>query len=118
MHSAYQAVVDAILCQTFVSDASCDTSAGLFNAATVDITRSTVIMTAEINENCTNVASVQVRFSSVNGDVNYDLIDRGQNIFKASQAVRKFNRFDLYNEVIFRAFDQNGNLIADKEVKL
>ncbi|WP_342558817.1 vWA domain-containing protein [Metasolibacillus sp. FSL K6-0083] len=118
LHSAYQAVVDAILCQTFVSDASCDTSAGLFNAATVDITRSTVIMTAEINENCTNVASVQVRFSSVNGDVNYDLIDRGQNIFKASQAVRKFNRFDLYNEVIFRAFDQNGNLIADKEVKL
>ncbi|WP_042474961.1 vWA domain-containing protein [Bacillus ndiopicus] len=118
LHSAYQAVVDAILCQTFVSDASCDTSAGLFNAATVDITRSTVIMTAELNENCTNVASVQVRYSSVNGDVNYDLIARGQNVFKASQAIRKFDRFDLYNEVIFRAFDKDGNLIADKEVKL
>lgn len=118
LHSAYQAVIDAILCQTFVSDASCDTSAGLFNTATVDVTRSTVIMTAELNENCTNVASVQVRFTSVNGDVNYDLIDRGQNVFKVSQSIRKFNRFDLYNEVIFRAFDQNGNLIADKEVKL
>ncbi|MEC1177578.1 VWA domain-containing protein [Metasolibacillus meyeri] len=118
LHSAYQAVIDAILCQTFVSDASCDTSAGLFNIAKVDITRSTVIMTAELNENCTNVASMQVRFSSVNGDVNYDLIDRGQNVYKVSQAIRKFNRFDLYNEVIFRAFDQNGNLIADKEVKL
>ncbi|WPK10780.1 VWA domain-containing protein [Lysinibacillus louembei] len=118
LHSAYQAVIDAILCQTFVSDASCDTSAGLFNAATVDVTRSTVIMTAELNENCTNVASVQVRFTSVNGDVNYDLIDRGQNVFKVSQSIRKFNRFDLYNEVIFRAFDQNGNLITDKEVKL
>ncbi|MEO4052104.1 VWA domain-containing protein [Solibacillus sp. CAU 1738] len=118
LHSAYQSIVDSILCAKFVSDASCDTSAGLFNSATVDITRSTVIMTAEISQNCTNVQAVQVRFSSYSGDVNYDLIARGQNVFKASRAIKKFDRFDLYNEVFFRAFDKDGNLIVEKQVDL
>ncbi len=118
LHSAYQAIVDSILCAKFVSDASCDTTDGLFNVATVDVTRSTVIMTAEISKNCTNVTAVQVRFSSYSGDVNYGLISRGQNVFKTSSSIKKFNRFDLYNEVFFRAYDKDGNLIVEKQVDL
>lgn len=118
LHNVYQTALDAILCEDFVTDASCLNTNLIFTDAQMEIRRTNVIMTAFINTSCDNVGKVRVRFNSVHGEYYFDLIHRGENIFRAVQEIAKFEKFNLYDEIDFLAYDKDGNLIGTKTIRI
>lgn len=118
LHSSYQAIIDTILCETYISDASCENPNRMFNEAKVTIGRSFVSMNGEVLPNCTNVAQVEVRFVASGGDVVIPLINRGAQIYRTSIPIRQFSNFALYTQVEFVAYDIEGKIIGLKQVKV
>ncbi|ATP41294.1 sortase [Solibacillus sp. R5-41] len=118
IHGSFQAIINSILCNKEVVDNSCAVGDTLFNEASVNISRTNVILNARINQNCTNVSAVSVIFTASGGSVTYDLQSRGASIFRLTRYVNEFKPFNLYNDVEFQAFDQAGKLIAAKSVKI
>ncbi|WP_400194732.1 VWA domain-containing protein [Lysinibacillus telephonicus] len=118
LHDVYENIAEAILCEDYDSDNFCTSPDSIFDDAEVEIRRTNVTMTATINTNCDNVDKVIAQFNSVYGNYQFDLIDRGQNIYRATQSVSKFQNFNLYEDVEFLAYDENGNLIGSKTVEI
>ncbi len=118
LHDVYANISRSILCGEIISDNLCKSPETMFYDATIDIRRTNVTMTATINTNCDNVDKVKVQFSSVYGNYQFDLIDRGQNIYRATHDIAKFQNFNLYEDVEFLAYDENGNLVGSKTVKI
>ncbi|RHW33377.1 VWA domain-containing protein [Lysinibacillus yapensis] len=116
MHGAYQAIIDAILCQTVVPDNSCLAGDSIYTDANVEISRSNVIMTAILD--CGKVEKVRVRFNSKEGEYHFDLVYRGQNVFRAVHNIDRFQNFYLYKEVEFIAYDEDGNILGTKNFKM
>lgn len=118
LHGSFQAIINSVLCNKVVEDNSCFVGDTLFNEASVNISRTNVILNARINQNCNNVSAVSVIFTASGGSVTYDLQGRGASIYRLTRYVNEFKPFNLYNDVEFQAFDQAGKLIAAKSVKI
>ncbi len=118
LHSLYQAIIDTILCETFISDASCENPSRMFDEAKVTIGRSFVSMNGEILPNCTNVAKVEVHFVANGGDLVIPLIYRGEQIYRTSKPIRQFSNFALYTHVEFVAYDSDGKIVGLKQVRV
>lgn len=118
IHGSFQAIINSILCNKIAADNSCTIGDTLFNEASVNISRTNVILNARINQNCNNVSAVSVTFTAAGGSVTYDLQGRGASIYRLTRYVNEFKPFNLYNDVEFQALDQAGQLIAAKSVKI
>ncbi|MEG0259129.1 MAG: VWA domain-containing protein [Lysinibacillus sp.] len=110
MHSAYQIIIDSILCKKVYD--SCLYSPTMFNDATVVVRKGYVTMNARINTNCTNVARVAVRYTSKNGDIQFDLTSNSRSVFSTRKQVALMENFNLSKQVEFLAYDKNGQLLA------
>ncbi len=118
LHSSYQAIIDTILCETYISDATCEEPYRMFDEAKVTIGRSFVSMNGEVLPNCTNVAKVEVHFISNGGELVIPLIHRGEQIYRTSKPIRQFSDFALYTQVEFVAYDNQGKIVGLKQVKV
>ena len=118
LHSTYQSIIDTILCQTEISDASCENPARLFDEAKVTIGRSFVSMSGEVLPNCENVQVVEVRFIASGGELVIPLISRGENIYRTSTPIRQFSNFAIYTQVEFVAYDKDGKIVGLKQVRV
>ncbi len=118
LHSTYQAIIDTVLCETYISDASCENPARMFDEAKVTIGRSFVSMNGEVLPNCDNVKVVEVRFMASGGELVIPLIHRGEQIYRTSTPIRQFSNFALYTQVEFVAYDKDGKLVGLKQVRV
>jgi hypothetical protein len=118
LHHTYQQLLDTILCGQAMSNASCDQIHLMFEEASVSIGRSFVTLNGEVNSNCSNVAKVEVLFTSNGGDVSIPLVARGEQIYRTSKSIRIFSSFALYTKVEFIAYDQSGKIVGLKQVNI
>ena len=116
VHNVYQKIIDSILCKK--TYASCLNPEDLFEDSTVSVRKGKITMNARIDSNCPNVAKVIVRYSSVSGDIQFELLKRSDSVFMLTKPVQTMEDFKINEEVEFLAYDKEGNLIALKEAKV
>lgn len=114
IHEAYQSIYEIIQYGELKTDSQDKT---LFTNAKVIIQRNNLILNAETSDK-QDVGKVVVRFSSVNGDLEVELIDRGGNVYSITRPLIMFQDFDVYGEIEFLAYDKDGNYIGSKIVEL
>jgi len=115
-HQVTQKIIDAILCKTAPS--SCINPDDLFEEAAVSIRKGYITMNARIDSNCSNVANVVVRYSSVSGDVQFDLKKRSDSVFMLTKNVQTMVDFKVNGDIEFLAYDKDGKIISQKTVKI
>ena len=118
LHSTYQALLDSILCEQVMPNASCDRIDLMFDEAQVTIGRSFVSLNGEINSNCSNVAKVEVHFIANGGELVVPLVARGEQIYRTSKSIRMFSSFALYTAVEFVAYNAKGEIVGLKQIKI
>ena len=114
--TAYQSILSDITCGVPVE--SCALPSQAFSLSTIEFTNSDVFMYTDVNEGCGEIARVVLRFNSYNGNVDYELVDRGQNHFKLRKGLHEVSNFTLYEEGEFLAFDRYGILVGEKRVRI
>ena len=118
LHSTYQTMLDTILCEQVMPDASCDRIDLMFNEAQVTIGRSFVSLNGEVNSNCSNVTKVEVHFIADGGELVVPLVARGEQIYRTSKSIRAFSNFALYSAVEFVAYNAKGEIVGLKQMKI
>lgn len=113
-HEAYQSILNLI---QYGEDNTDSGDRTVFTDSKVAIARQVVTMTATVNDKL-EVAKVIVRFSSVNGEFEVELIHRGANVYGISRPVTMFQDFNIDEEVEFLAYDRNGQLVGSKIVPI
>ncbi|MGE7912891.1 VWA domain-containing protein [Lysinibacillus xylanilyticus] len=112
LHQVFQKIIDSILYKT--SSSSCVNPEDLFEETTVTLRKGNITMNARINGNCANVAKVNVRFSSLSGDVQFELTKRSDNVYMLTKPVQTMQDFKVDDEIEFVAYDKDGKIIALK----
>ena len=115
-HKAYQTIIDSILCKKVYP--SCINGGDLFDTATVSIRKGNITMNARIPSDCPGVERVVVRYSSVSGDIQFDLSKRSDGVFMLTKNVQVMQDFKINTEVEFIAYDKDNNLLSSKKVKV
>ena len=118
LHSTYQTLLDSILCEQVMPDASCDRIDLMFEEAQVTIGRSFVSLNGEVNSNCNNVEKVEVHFVANGGELVVPLVSRGEQIYRTSKSIRTFANFALYTAVEFVAYNAKGEVVGLKQIKI
>lgn len=116
LHKAYQTIIDSILCKKVYP--SCINGEDLFETSTVTIRKGNITMNARIPSECPRVERVVVRYSSVSGDVQFELTKRSDSVFMLTKKVQVMQDFKINTEVEFLAYDQDNNLLSSKKVKV
>lgn len=116
LHKAYQVIIDSILCKKVYP--SCINGGDLFDTSTVTIRKGNITMNARIPSDCPGVERVVVRYSSVSGDIQFDLTKRSDNVFMLTKTVQVMQDFKINTEVEFLAYDKDNNLLSSKKVKV
>lgn len=114
LHNVYQNIIDSILCKKVFS--SCINPEDLFGESTVAIRKGNILMSARIDSKCPDVARIIVRYSSVSGDIQFDLTKRSDSVFMLTKNTQVIQDFKLYSEVEFLAYDKDNHLLATKKV--
>ncbi|MBO0588906.1 S-layer homology domain-containing protein [Sporosarcina sp. E16_8] len=106
---AYQSILSEVTCG--IPAPTCTTASHLFRSPTLERTSSSFFMSTYINERCSVPARVILRFNSLQGDIDYELIPRGQGLYALTKEINEIANFDLYSEGVFIAFgkDRYGN---------
>ncbi|MFJ7737776.1 VWA domain-containing protein [Lysinibacillus sp. NPDC097287] len=115
-HKAYQTIIDSILCKKVYP--SCLNGGDLFDSSTVTIRKGIITMNARIPSDCPGVDRVVVRYSSVSGDIQFDLTKRSDSVFMLTKNVQVMQDFKINTEVEFIAYDKDNNLLSSKKVKV
>jgi len=116
LHEAYQSILTEITCG--VPAPSCSYSGIVFTSPTIETSNTDVYMNTYINEGCTDIERVIVRFKSLSGEIDYDLIYRGQNYFAIKKGKYEIIDLSLYTEATFLAYDRFGYLAGSKTVTI
>lgn len=113
LHSAIQAVITSIECNTIVADKSCYSGLSLFTSVDVVIEREDrVHFIANINTGCNNVEAVKTVFYTDKGETSYDLRKRNSHRFMERPYLYEMPGFDYYTDVEFEAYDKSGDFIG------
>ncbi|WP_438315758.1 S-layer homology domain-containing protein [Sporosarcina sp. FA9] len=113
---AYQSILSEITCGT--PPPTCAIPSQAFSSSVIEYTSSDLFMFTDIREGCGEIARVVVRFNSFNGDVDYELISRGQNHFALRKGLHEISNFTLYRDAEFLAFNRDGKLVGNKIVHM
>lgn len=111
-HEAYQSIYELIQYGQIETDAKDRT---VLTNAKVVIHRNNVTMTANASDK-QDVGKVIARFSSVYGELEVELINRGANVFSITRPVSMFQDFSVFEEVEFLVYDKDGNYLGSKTV--
>ncbi|MEK4484748.1 S-layer homology domain-containing protein [Psychrobacillus sp. FSL H8-0484] len=114
--AAYQAILDEITCETHYP--SCSYYDQGFLSPTIKSTRTNFYMNTFISENCGEVARVIVQFTSLEGNIDYELIYRGQNYYALEKEIHEITDLTLFTEGTFIAYDSEGNKIGEKTITI
>lgn len=110
----YQTILGAIKCHIPID--TCSKSERAFESADVEVRGSDFLMSAELAEGCGEIDKVIVRFTSLAGDLDYELLHRGQDYYTLTKGYYEIKDFDLSKTAKFLAYNKYGNLIGEKEV--
>ena len=113
---AYQSILSEVTCD--IPAPTCSIASHLFRLPTLERTSSSFFMSTYINERCGVPARVILRFNSLQGDIDYELIPRGQGLYALTKEINEITNFDLYSEGVFIAFDKYGDEIGKKYVQM
>jgi len=116
LHEAYQSILTEITCD--IPAPSCPNASSVFSSATIEKSSSDMYMNTYINEGCSEINRVIVRFKSLNGEIDYELIHRGQNYFAIKKGEYEIVNLSLYTEATFLAYDSSGSLTGSKTVPI
>ncbi|KGA81374.1 aerotolerance regulator BatA [Lysinibacillus fusiformis] len=116
LHQVFQKLIDAILCKTPAS--SCINPDDLFEDANVSLRKGYLTMSARIDGNCPNVAKINVRYKSISGDVQFELLKRSDHVFMLTKTVQTMQDFKVNNEIDLIAYDKDGNIISMKTISI
>ncbi|MED4454501.1 S-layer homology domain-containing protein [Metabacillus fastidiosus] len=111
---AYQIILQHINCGVPVM--SCISPDLLFSNPIVEMKNSNVYMNTYVSNACGQVDKVVVRFNSMDGDIDYELIDRGQNYYALKKGMYEISYYMLHKEAVFLAYDSSGNIMSQKRV--
>ena len=75
-------------------------------------------MSARIDGNCPNVAKINVRYKSISGDVQFELLKRSDHVFMLTKTVQTMQDFKVNNEIDLIAYDKDGNIISMKTISI
>lgn len=114
--TAYQSILSEVTCG--IPTWTCTTASQLFRSPSLERTSTSFFMSTYINERCEVPAKVILRFNSLQGDIDYELIPRGQGLFALTKEINEISNFDLYREGVFIAFDSRGNELSKRFVQM
>ncbi|WP_158553410.1 VWA domain-containing protein [Peribacillus saganii] len=100
--AVYQLILNEITCG--ISGPSCSQSSLVFSSAAIEKTSGEFFMRTFINDNCGEITRVVVRFKAPDGDVDYDLIPRGQDFFALEKGNYEIDNLTLEKEGTFLAY--------------
>ncbi|MBU8881127.1 S-layer homology domain-containing protein [Bacillus sp. FJAT-29790] len=113
--SAYQSILNEVTCD--IPAPSCSYSDQMFISPTLEYTSTDFYMNTYINENCGEIARVLLRFHSFDGNIDYELVHRGQNYYALKKSMNEISELLLYQGGTFLAYDLNGYLVGQKSVR-
>lgn len=113
---AYQSILDEVTCETYAP--GCSPINQGFISPTIKLTKSSFYMNTFIDIACGDIKRVIVRFTSLEGEVDYELIYRGQNNFALEKRLDEIIDLSLFSEGLFLSYDGNNNLVGMKEVTI
>ncbi|MFD2443872.1 immunoglobulin-like domain-containing protein [Bacillus sp. CGMCC 1.16607] len=113
---AYQSILYDVTCG--VSYPVCSQSGYVFTSPKLEVTSSDFYMNTYINENCGEVDRVVLRLQSTDGDIDYELIHRGQNYYALQKEKNEIENFSLYNEGTFLAYNRDGTLVGQLRIPM
>ncbi|MCM3788242.1 VWA domain-containing protein [Domibacillus indicus] len=114
--TAYQTILSDLSCGELYL--GCSPSGTVFASPSLRLTKDTFYMDTFIDEGCSEVERVIVRFHAADGDVDYDLIYRGQRYFALKKDRSEIDPLALEDEGTFLAFDKDGNLIGSRTIPI
>ncbi len=114
--TAYQTIINEVTCAT--PPPSCSYFNQGFITPTIRLTSSNLYMNTFMDNNCGATARVIVRFSSLEGNIDYELIDRGQNYYAIEKGSYEIANLSLFSEGKFIAYDEYGNIIGEQIVNI
>ncbi|WNS82136.1 VWA domain-containing protein [Domibacillus sp. DTU_2020_1001157_1_SI_ALB_TIR_016] len=114
--TAYQTILNELSCGELYL--GCSPSGMVFASPSLRLTEDTFYMDTFIDEGCSEVERVIVRFHAADGDVDYDLIYRGQRYFALKKDRSEIDPLALEDEGTFLAFDKDGNLIGSRTIPI
>jgi len=112
----YQAILDSMSCG--VPQPTCSALESVFLSPQVEVRGNDLLMSTNASNVCGQIGKVIVRFSSLSGDLDYQLIHRGQDYYTLTKGIYEITDFALQNTAVFYAFDLNGNQIGKKSVNI
>ncbi len=113
--SAYQSILDRINCGTPPN--SCLLPSYVFDTPVLEKKNNHVYMNTSINSSiCGEVERVVVRFRSIDGDVDYELVYRGQDYFALKKEIAEIKGYTFYTEAVFLAFNAEGQKVGERTV--
>lgn len=115
--TAYQTILNEVSCgELFLG---CSPSGMVFTEPTLRMTNSTFYMDTMIEKACEEeVKRVVLRLHSINGHIDYELIDRGQNYYALKKDMTDINDYVYFDEGTFLAFDEAGVLIGKRVISI
>ncbi|WP_180954089.1 S-layer homology domain-containing protein [Bacillus sp. M6-12] len=112
----YQMILNEIACG--VPSPGCSQSSLVFSSPAIEKTSEEFFMRTFINDNCGDIARVVVRFNAPDGDVDYDLIPRGQNFYAIEKGNYEISNLTLQAGGTFLAYNDQGTLVGQIRVPL
>lgn len=113
---AFQSILDSITCGGSIGK-SCTYSELMFINPTVEITKTDIYMNTYLEEYC-RFDKVVVRFNSYGGDIDYELVHRGQNYYAIKRGADEILDYDLLEGAQILAFSSHGDIIASRNVPI
>ncbi|QTD41070.1 S-layer homology domain-containing protein [Sporosarcina sp. Te-1] len=108
--STYQSILDEITCG--IKGQTCSATSQVFSSPLLEFRGNDFFMSTDVRSNC-DIAKVIVRFQSNQGDIDYELVDRGQNHYKLTRGLQELVDLRLFDEGLFIAYDRNNKQIGD-----
>ncbi|WP_158640067.1 VWA domain-containing protein [Halalkalibacter nanhaiisediminis] len=114
--TAYQSILDQILCD--VPPSGCVQSGQIFSGASLKSARTHFYMETFMNNNCGDIDKVIVRFHATDGDIDYQLINRGQDYYALKIDNDEIARLALQREGTFLAYNKDGKLVGQTQIPI
>lgn len=114
--TAYQSIFTAITCG--IPMPSCTNLSQAFSEPMLEIKSTQFYMHTFVRQGCGDIERVVLRLKSAEGDIDYDLVSRGQRYFALKKGINEISNFELYEEGIFLAYDRAGKLVGEKLIKM
>lgn len=112
--TAYQTILNELSCGELYL--GCSPSGTVFASPSLRMTSDTFYMDTFIDEACSEVERVVLRFHSLDGTIDYDLIYRGQHYFALKKDRTEIDPLYLQHEGTFLAYDKYGTLIGKQTI--